>query len=398
MNCGRAARCNISLTARDISCARKAHALLPASPSPSRGAAASACVLHRPVHRRAATAARCPPPTASTSDRDAQTIVMRHQGHVYLREVRAHVARALARPAAVRRARRSDQDLAPDHLEPVRPIAPALGHRVRGVGPGRLTRRVRAARRHRDRRRYRRDVRQKSLERRVRHRRRVRRSRRTSGVVDGRPEGIPRPRRHARSSRRPRGRGAALESCRRRARSLRRARARVEIPANGVTEIVVFLRRAATKDDARSLIERYRAADLGAVLAAVSRGWDDVLDTVQVKTPDRAMDVLLNRWLLYQTLVCRVWARPRVVSSQRRVRFRDRSAGRHGPGVSKPQLTRAHPAGGLAAVRRGRRAAHWWLPPSGQSVRTRISDDRIWLPYVTAHYVEVTGDEACSTR
>ena len=74
-------------------------------------------------------------------------------------------------------------------------------------------------------------------------------------------------------------------------------------------EIVLFLGETATADDARALITRYRAADLDAVFREVTEYWTGVLETVQVKTPDRAMDIMLNGWLLYQTLACRIWAR-----------------------------------------------------------------------------------------
>ncbi|MDL5428989.1 hypothetical protein QSH93_25625, partial [Escherichia coli] len=71
------------------------------------------------------------------------------------------------------------------------------------------------------------------------------------------------------------------------------------------------------------LIARYRAADLDAVLAGVARFWDDTLETVQVKTPERNLDLLLNRWLLYQTLACRIWARAGFYQARGAYGFRD---------------------------------------------------------------------------
>ena len=166
----------------------------------------------------------------------------------------------------------------------------------------------------------------------------------------------------------------------------------MELEPDGVREIVFFLGEAATKEEALSLVTRYRAADLDGVFSAATGAWQRILGTVQVKTPDRAMDVLLNHWLLYQTLACRVWARAAFYQASGAYGFRDQLQDVLALCVSVPQLTREHVlrAAGRQFVEGD--VQHWWLPPSGQGVRTRISDDRIWLPYVVAHYVEVTGD------
>ena len=166
----------------------------------------------------------------------------------------------------------------------------------------------------------------------------------------------------------------------------------LDLGPKGVAEIVFFLGEAATKAGARALITRYRAADLDAVFDAVTRHWDDVLGAVQVTTPDRSMDILLNRWLLYQTLACRVWARSAFYQASGAYGFRDQLQDLMALVVSKPDLTRAHllRAAGRQFIEGD--VQHWWLPPSGQGVRTRISDDRVWLPYAVAHYVDVTSD------
>jgi cyclic beta-1,2-glucan synthetase len=158
------------------------------------------------------------------------------------------------------------------------------------------------------------------------------------------------------------------------------------------TEIVFFLGEAATKAEAVSLIKRYRAADLDAVFKGATGVWNDLLETVQVKTPERAMDVLMNRWLLYQTLACRVWARAAFYQAGGAYGFRDQLQDVMALGVSKPQITREHLLRAAARQFVEGDVQHWWLPPLGQGVRTRISDDRLWLPYATAQYIEVTGD------
>jgi cyclic beta-1,2-glucan synthetase len=166
----------------------------------------------------------------------------------------------------------------------------------------------------------------------------------------------------------------------------------LELDANGVAEIVFFLGETATKAEAVSLVTRYRTADLDEVFKTATGTWQDALGTVQVRTPDRAMDLLLNRWLLYQTLACRVWARAAFYQASGAYGFRDQLQDVLALSVAMPQVTRAHLLRAAARQFVEGDVQHWWLPPLGQGVRTRISDDRLWLPYVTAQYIEVTGD------
>ena len=164
--------------------------------------------------------------------------------------------------------------------------------------------------------------------------------------------------------------------------------------SNGEAEIVFFLGEAASKADALALITKYRSIDLDSVLAEVTRRWDDVLGTVQVKTPDRSMDLVLNRWLLYQTLACRVWARSAFYQAGGAYGFRDQLQDVMALMVAQPAIAREHLIRASGRQFEAGDVQHWWLPPSGQGVRTRISDNRIWLPFAVAHYVEVTGDLA----
>jgi cyclic beta-1,2-glucan synthetase len=168
----------------------------------------------------------------------------------------------------------------------------------------------------------------------------------------------------------------------------------VEIAPNGVAEIVFFLGDAPNETEARSLIARYRKADLDAVLSKVRLFWDEIVGTVQVKTPDRSMDIMLNGWLTYQTLACRVWARAAFYQAGGAYGFRDQLQDCMALATIRPSITREHLLRAASRQFVEGDVQHWWLPHSGQGVRTRISDDRVWLAYATAHYVKVTGDTA----
>lgn len=168
----------------------------------------------------------------------------------------------------------------------------------------------------------------------------------------------------------------------------------IEVPPYGAAEIVVFLGDAPSEPEAKALIDRYRKADLDAVLAEVSAFWTDVAGAVRVKTPDRSMDIMLNGWLTYQTLACRVWARSGFYQASGAYGFRDQLQDSMALMTVRPEMTREHllRAAGRQFVEGD--VQHWWLPHSGQGVRTRISDDRAWLAYVAARYVRVTADAA----
>jgi cyclic beta-1,2-glucan synthetase len=171
-------------------------------------------------------------------------------------------------------------------------------------------------------------------------------------------------------------------------------RTTLELPPNGVLEIVCTLGEAASGDAARDLITRYRTADLAAVRSAVERHWDMVLGAVQVKTPDRSMDIMLNGWLLYQTLACRVWARSAFYQASGAYGFRDQLQDGMALAAVCPGMTREHLLRAAARQFVEGDVQHWWLPHSGLGVRTLISDDRVWLAHAVAHYVATTGDNA----
>ena len=159
-------------------------------------------------------------------------------------------------------------------------------------------------------------------------------------------------------------------------------------------EVVFLLGQGSSAEAARALVKRFRAADLDAVMAAVQDHWAGVLGAVQVTTPDRAMDIMLNGWLLYQTLACRIRARAAFYQASGAYGFRDQLQDGMALSFARPDETRAHLLRAAARQFVEGDVQHWWLPQSGQGVRGRISDDRVWLAFAAATYVGATGDTA----
>lgn len=160
-------------------------------------------------------------------------------------------------------------------------------------------------------------------------------------------------------------------------------------------EVYFILGQGADRQEAVELVKRYRdPAAVDAAMGEVKASWDRLLGAVTLDTPEPAMNLMLNRWLLYQALSCRIWARSALYQSSGAYGFRDQLQDvmallDRAPEIAREQI--------LSAARHQFEEGdvlHWWHPPSGRGVRTRMSDDLLWLPFVTAHYLEVTGDSS----
>jgi cyclic beta-1,2-glucan synthetase len=167
----------------------------------------------------------------------------------------------------------------------------------------------------------------------------------------------------------------------------------VDIGPGEVQEVVFLLGQGTDRRDALSLVRQYRDPErVAEALGDVTEFWDDLLSAVTVQTPDPAMDLLLNRWLLYQALVCRVWGRSAFYQSSGAFGYRDQLQDVMALVHAAPEIARDHIVEAAQHQFEAGDVLHWWHPPSGRGVRTRYTDDLLWLPFVTTHYVTVTGD------
>jgi cyclic beta-1,2-glucan synthetase len=158
-------------------------------------------------------------------------------------------------------------------------------------------------------------------------------------------------------------------------------------------EVVVSLGAAGTDAEARRAVARFRSVDAAtAAIAQTVEQWRQRLSVITVRTPDPAFDALLNRWLPYQTLSCRMWARSALYQSSGAYGFRDQLQDALAVVHMEPALAREHILRAASRQFIEGDVQHWWHPHTGSGVRTRFSDDLAWLPWVVAEYVTRTGD------
>jgi len=180
--------------------------------------------------------------------------------------------------------------------------------------------------------------------------------------------------------------GAGLDPC-------AALQATFEMAPGETSEMLFMLGQTGSVLEARELIQSYRE-DLSFENAfnQTAAWWDNLLGTIEVQTPELSADLLINRWLEYQSLSCRIWGRSAFYQSGGAFGFRDQLQDVMAFLYSRPELARDHIL--LAASRQFTEGdvQHWWHPPSGAGIRSRISDDLLWLPYCVAQYVRTTGD------
>jgi cyclic beta-1,2-glucan synthetase len=181
--------------------------------------------------------------------------------------------------------------------------------------------------------------------------------------------------------------GAGLDAC-----------AAFRVPftlARGATaECCVLLGEADNRAAALELCRRYESAmAVSEALDDVRRFWRDTLGRLQISTPAPALDLVVNGWLAYQNLSCRVWGRSAFSQSGGAYGFRDQLQDSSALVWLSPETTRSQILLHAAHQFPEGDVLHWWHPPDSRGVRTRFADDPLWLPFVTSEYIRHTGDE-----
>ncbi|HZF73333.1 MAG TPA: hypothetical protein VEZ51_07870, partial [Gemmatimonadaceae bacterium] len=169
--------------------------------------------------------------------------------------------------------------------------------------------------------------------------------------------------------------------------------ASVTIEPGESRDIVMLLGAAEGEDAVREIIARHRPVSAAnTAVDANMKSWQHRLDTIKVKTPEPTFDLMVNRWSLYQALSCRMWARSALYQSSGAFGFRDQLQDSMAFVYADPDVAREHILRAASRQFVEGDVQHWWHPQSGRGVRTRFSDDLVWLPYVIDHYVNVTCD------
>jgi cyclic beta-1,2-glucan synthetase len=180
--------------------------------------------------------------------------------------------------------------------------------------------------------------------------------------------------------------GAGLDPC-------AAIQATVDLAPGEAREVIFLLGQGESIEEAREVNARFRNSQVvNQALDQVLDFWDQTLSTVEITTPDASMDTLVNRWLLCQVLACRVRGRSAFYQSSGAFGFRDQLQDVMALVYARPEVARKQILAAAGRQFKEGDVLHWWHEPTGRGVRTRFSDDLLWLPFVAAHYVAVTGD------
>ncbi|MGF6346825.1 GH36-type glycosyl hydrolase domain-containing protein [Variovorax sp. W2I14] len=170
------------------------------------------------------------------------------------------------------------------------------------------------------------------------------------------------------------------------------------IGAGETAEFSFVLGHAASADAAMELARRWCERDVPDALAQARGFWNELLGRLQVRTPDPLFNAMVNRWLVYQTLVCRLWSKAGFYQAGGAFGFRDQLQDAMAFALTDPSRLREQILVNAARQFPEGDVQHWWHMPGGAGVRTHFSDDLLWLPFAIAHYVEVSGDTALLDR
>lgn len=173
---------------------------------------------------------------------------------------------------------------------------------------------------------------------------------------------------------------------------------KVTLDPNERKEIIFIMGQTnneASSPSMNSLVDKYCSLSYAKIeLGNVKQSWKSILGQIKVETPDRALNLMINEWLLYQVISCRLRAKAAFYQCGGAVGFRDQLQDVMALLNVEPERARRQIV--LCCSRQFIEGdvQHWWHQHTGQGVRTRISDDLLWLPYTTAMYVKNTGDYA----
>jgi cyclic beta-1,2-glucan synthetase len=167
---------------------------------------------------------------------------------------------------------------------------------------------------------------------------------------------------------------------------------RLQLRAGDSVDRVFLLGWSPSPEGAQALAESAALVPALKRMQQVRGRWDELLGGAVVRTPDPLFDAMVNRWLLYQTIACRLWAKAGFYQAGGAYGFRDQLQDSMALAWSAPQMLRKQIV--LSASRQFPEGdvQHWWHAPTGTGVRTHFSDDLLWLPYAVLHYLRSTGD------